>query len=189
MPEESDRPSNIRVVVDNSDHEVERPRTRATIAWPLRELAANMLRVVRGAGKSHEITAQCVAVLKAFQAYHDQFGHWPPSWEIDEALSIRRDEANPVYDKEWEYQHACTVVLRGGLQVAASRLVCQNTQARRGMSEMMGGVNTILALRKEENERLAKSQREQKLANNPKPTPKKKRRRRTPPGGLTEIKL
>ncbi len=64
---------------------------KEAVGWPLRELAANIIRVVRGAGKSYEIAGQCVSVIEAFQQYRDKVGQWPSSWEIDQALSISRE--------------------------------------------------------------------------------------------------
>lgn len=128
--------------------------------WPLRELAANILRVVRGAGKSHAIGSQCVAVLKAFQDYRDKVGHWPSSFEMDEALSIRPQERpNETYDEYWEWRHAQEDIVRGGLQIAASRLVGQGTQEQRGRSDLMDGVRELDRIRDERRARAAEEER------------------------------
>jgi hypothetical protein len=50
--------------------------------------AANMLRVIRGAGKPHELIQQLNEVVKAAIKFKDAFGDWPPSHVLGEMLAM-----------------------------------------------------------------------------------------------------
>lgn len=169
----------LRLAVENDQSDIDRERVRQGIEWPLSNLAANLLRVVRGAGKSHEIGEQCVAVLKAFQEYRDKVGHWPTSFEMEEALSIRQKERpNETYDEYWEWQHAQEDIMRGALQVAASRLVGQLTQEHRGRSDMMDGVRELDRIRDERRALAAEEEKARRQALRAKSTKTKSRTKR-----------
>jgi hypothetical protein len=193
MVDGTDRKPHLRLAVENKQADIDKEWAKREIEWPLRELAANIIRVVRGAGKSYELGRQCVAVIEAFKRYHEKVGHWPATWEIDQALSIRRDDTNATYDEAWEREHACETVIRGALQVTASRLVGQNTQEERGRSEMMDGVNTVERIREEARKRRAETERAQRLASRPKPAARKKSSKRKVKhprdSGSSDIKL
>jgi hypothetical protein len=56
-----------QLVVENDPHNVAKERARHWVADPLKELAANLMRVARGAGKPYDIGSNCVEVLKGFE--------------------------------------------------------------------------------------------------------------------------
>lgn len=188
MNSEDERKPHLRLAVENNQRDIDREWAKQEIEWPLRDLAANVIRVVRGAGKSHEIPRQCVAVIEAFQRYREKVGHWPASWEIDQALSIRQKDENASYDDAWEREYARETIVRGALQVAASRLVGQNTQEQRGGSELMDGVNSIERIREEARKRLAEAERARRQASKPKPRPEKKVQKVSPPRNKADPK-
>lgn len=159
-----DRPPYLRLAAENDQRSIGQDRARGQIRRPLRELAANVIRVVRGAGRSYEIAEQCVAVIEAYRNYFDKVGSWPTAWEIDQALDIERRYETTSYDDAWKHEMARETILRGSLQVAASRLVGQNTQERRGQSELMEGVNSIVRIREEERMRFAEEERARRQA-------------------------
>jgi hypothetical protein len=181
MNDDAERKLHLRLAVENDQRDIDKERAKRDIEWPLRELAANIIRVVRGAGKSYEIAGQCVAVIEAFQRYREKVGVWPGSSEIDQALSIRREAENASYDDVWELEYAHGTIVRGALQVAASRLVGQNTQEQRGRSELMDGVNSIERIREEMRNRLAEAERVRRQASKPKPSVRKRKARRPSP--------
>ncbi|RWM94615.1 MAG: hypothetical protein EOR86_15575 [Mesorhizobium sp.] len=165
MTKADDPKPHLRLAVENSQTELDRKWAKGEIEWPLRDLASNIIRVVRGAGKSYEIVGQCVAVIKAYQQYRETIGCLPDSWEIDRILSIQPAGADgEQYGERWEREHARETIVRGSLQIAASRLAGQNTQEQRGRSEMMSGVNDILSIREEARKRTAEAERAQRRA-------------------------
>ena len=76
----------LKLVTENTDPELERNRTREDLKWPLRELAANMLRMVRGAGKPSLMTKQLVECPDAMTAYKEAHGSLPPAKLIQHML-------------------------------------------------------------------------------------------------------
>lgn len=147
IPEE--RP--VRLVANNTEADIARDRATAAVSWKLRNLTANLLRVVRGAGKPHEIAEQAGELVLAVAAYQKAFGHWPPSWELSEMLSIDQPQEGlaRLEGHEWSRAHAEHTIVRGALQIAASRLIGQSTQERAGESEMLDGVRSLEAAREE----------------------------------------
>ena len=136
----------MRVVADNSEQEIAKRWAARSIRWPLRELAANLLRIVRGAGRPAEVGAQATAVIVAFEEYRAAFGHYPISEEISEALIMRDDERKEHWT-DWEY--GVETMVRGALQMAASELVHQGTQRAAGKSELFSGLERIERIREE----------------------------------------
>jgi hypothetical protein len=57
--------ADIRIVSEQSEAEIERKPAEGELDWRLRELAANVLRIVRGAGKPYELLRQMQAVIDA----------------------------------------------------------------------------------------------------------------------------
>jgi hypothetical protein len=120
------------------------------------DLAANMLRIIRGAGKPYEILLQMKAVIDAaikFQAVHS---YWPNN-VIADALRLKsKDEEYWEGQREGRYTKeqvdrwladgqqqrllAEHTIQRGALQAIASALVGQNTQQRAGESEFFEGL-------------------------------------------------
>jgi hypothetical protein len=134
----------VRVVVENSEAEVARRRAADEIIWPLEQLAANLIRTVRGAGTPGRLASQMVAVLTKFERYRDAVGSYPSGGEISEALSIRyrHHEGGTDYD---EFEYAEADVVQGALQIAASELLGQSAQKSAGQTELLAGVRRLEA--------------------------------------------
>jgi hypothetical protein len=130
----------------------------------LLETAANMLRVIRGAGKPYELITQFSVVVQSAIKFRDAFGHWPPSHTLAEMLAMQ-DEVDEMYEKRaagrfteadmdrW-YQdgtmdelYAERTIKAGMLQLVASQFVGQTLQERVGESEMSDGINKFIAAR------------------------------------------
>lgn len=139
----------VRLASSNSERDTARHEAAEAIEWPLRELAANFMRVIRGAGKPHEIGRQCVRVVERFNSYRDAHGCYPSSFEIMEALRLNKDESylERCSEESLTWYHAEKKMVRGALQVAASQLLGQLTQERAGDSEMFEGMRPIEEIR------------------------------------------
>ncbi|TAU91267.1 hypothetical protein ELI41_23380 [Rhizobium leguminosarum] len=171
---EDQKPPHIRLAVENDQTELNRHTAEIDLRWPLKTLAANVIRIVRGAGSPAELGRQCAEVVQAYRDYHTALGEWPSSHLISETLSLRHREYRATTDRAWEWEEAMRQMVAGGLQVAASQLLKQNTQQRAGESEMFDGLRVIEKQRSEN-----AAARMQK----PKPKPKKPAKRRTKPDG------
>jgi hypothetical protein len=118
----------------------------AEVSRTLREMTANLLRVIRGAGKPYEIGQQAAALVEALVKYRDVTGAWPD--DLSEVLSIERDMDN-LEGHQLDRADAEQRVISGALQVAASRLIGQTAHASVGSCEMYEGINAIADMREE----------------------------------------
>lgn len=145
---------NIRVVSERSEAEIKRQRATDALDGPLRQLASNILRIVRGAGKPYDLYEQMLAVLQAMNDYRDAVGAWPSSFEMDKILNARVERNWSDEDlKRWteggtlEMELAFDAICRGALQNVASKLVDQKLQIAAGENEVYEAVYRIEALR------------------------------------------
>ena len=141
----------VRPVASNAEADRARDWATSDVSRTLRALTANLLRAVRGAGKPHEIAEQAGEFVQAVVAYQKAFGHWPPSWEMSKMLSSGQPQEMlaRLEGHEWSRAHAEQTIVRGALQVTASRLIGQSTQERAGENEMLDGVRSLEAAREE----------------------------------------
>ena len=128
----------------------------------LRETAANMLRIIRGAGRPYELISQFNEAVKAAIRFNDAFAHWPPSYMLAEMLEMY-DEPDEIQNKQssgrfsqadidrW-YEDATMdriyaehAIKAGVLQLIASQFVGQTLQERAGETEMSRGINMAIA--------------------------------------------
>jgi hypothetical protein len=134
----------------------------------LRETAANMLRVIRGAGRPYELIQQFSNVVQIAIKFRDAFGHWPPSHMLGEMLAMH-DEVHAMDEKQsagrftkadmdrWyedgtmDRKYAEHSIKAGVLQIVASQFVGQTLQERAGESEMSDGINKAIAGRQKSN--------------------------------------
>jgi len=107
----------------------------------LTELAANILRVVAGAGRASEIPRQAAELVGVTQAYINKHGRGIASWDIEQALC----EWTPDSSRELDHHYQDIAV--GGMRFAASRLLGQNTQAIAARRMMLDGIREIEAAR------------------------------------------
>jgi len=165
---------------------------QSEFSWALRDCAANVLRIVRGAGKPYELLIQMNNVLKAASKYRDAHDHYPSSDLIQtelalydeyeqkedrqsqegisgESRNVLRDHAE--VDRLW----ALHVIHRGALQVAESGLVGQDTQQRAGESELHRGMMMWGLWREERNRRREATRPSRAKAKNPADEEKGKR--------------
>lgn len=142
----------MRVVSSNSDKEIAAGRALERLRWPMRELAANMLRVVRGAGRPYELPSQIAKVLSLMEDYRDVAGHYPSDYDIGDTINIR----NETGGRSDDWAHGIDTMVQGALQVAASTLVNQSTQKSVGEHELIEGLAQIEEIR-EGNRREARS--------------------------------
>ena len=137
----------FRVVSDQSEKDIERKRTRDEIGFVLRQMAANLLRIVRGAGKGYDLLDEMIACVKAFQEFRSAHGHWPESHAIQSALEF--DEPSPALDApdshwdEWGVKSAELDVCRASLRIAAARILGQKLQEDHGHNDLRSAVDAL----------------------------------------------
>jgi hypothetical protein len=133
-------------------------------AETLREAAANMLRVIRGAGRPSALIKQFNDVVIAAVNFKETAGHGLLTATLvsilgveDEADEIFKKHANGQVDQKsidrwdedgtFDRMYAEGAIQRGALQIIASKLLDQSIQISAGKSEMHEGIRRVIASR------------------------------------------
>ncbi|WP_324749660.1 hypothetical protein SH591_14165 [Sphingomonas sp. LY54] len=142
----SEAPSRLHLIIANSEADIAAREARCELRAALRSFAANLLRIMRGAGKPAEIAGQCVDLLGALERYRAACGRIADAAEMIDALELPRRrqlrrhlsaDMRRIFDGEQK-------LLRGALQVAASQLLGQSAQEAAGDSEIREGARETL---------------------------------------------
>jgi hypothetical protein len=141
----------VKLVVENDPAEVMRRREFHNVRFFLVKLAANMLRVSRGAGRPSDIGMQCLELLKSFEKYREVVGQNPLSQDIADALNFRNSrEANGYPEYENGRTRAIHEILAGSLQYVASEYLNQHPQIATGETQLLEGIRKLEAHHKAE---------------------------------------
>jgi len=150
----------MRVVSCQSEAEIRRRKTREELAWPLRDLTANLLRITRGGGKPHLLAKQFKSCLNVFAAYADAhqalpsaeliFGILNPDetflanrpW-IEDMRAAARKITNDEDVGQTEREQAMQRIRGGALQAAAAMLLDQLTQKSAGEKTIYEGIRLL----------------------------------------------
>jgi hypothetical protein len=142
----------------------ERDLAEQDFANYLREAAANMLRVIRGAGRPGALIKQFHDVVVAAIDFREIAGHGPPAGTVATIIAVD-DEADEMFKKHasgqikqesidrwdedgtFDEMYAMGTIQRGALQVIASKLLDQAMQVSAGKSEMHEGIRRLTAAR------------------------------------------
>ena len=148
---------------EKDDRERQRARERAEdeFSWAIREVAANMLRIIRGAGKPYELVLQMQRAIDAAVKFREVHQYWPQE-VITNDLQIQSEDdkicreglPQATIDRWWEdgtldsmmTEHT---ILRGALQTIASELIGQSTQRSAGNNELHDGIMSWIRNRDE----------------------------------------
>lgn len=150
----------IRVVSEQSDADIQRSRTREALAWPLRRLTANIMRIAKQGGRPVELLLQMEACCKALREYADAHGCLPDAQLIQDILDCdlawrehrpwieeRKAEVANLDDNGdsgfYEREEAMRMIRRGALQAVASMLVDQLPQQRMGENDIHSGIRLM----------------------------------------------
>lgn len=125
------------------------------VRWALRELAANLLRVLRGAGRPDSLAEQASCFSQAVNTYYASSPTYSLNFNdlldgVEPCYSDYPESRRQFYDMdiaEWS-------IISGALQVAASGLLGQATQKTKGGSEMFGGIRELEEAKKKYCERV-----------------------------------
>ena len=147
----------LRLVSSATDIEVNMEFARRQLSWLLRELTANLMRTVRGAGRPSAVAEQIFAVASALQEYREAAGHWPPEYDIRTALD--RDARWPDGKPNDDFGYGVDAMVDGGLQITASQLLGQNAQESAGKRELMEGLRIVEKIREKNWEAASKSRK------------------------------
>ena len=104
-------------------------------------MSANLLRVIRGAGRPESIVHDAQNTVDTFtDAALASPNRAYPAYAAGNAL---RDAVQLDQQFNKPKDDAIECIVRGALQIAASRLVGQRTQERAGMRELLDGIREL----------------------------------------------
>lgn len=179
MAKDGEKKPHLRLAAENDRKAVDKARARYEINWPLRQLAANIMRVSRGAGEPYSVIKQCIDVVKGAQAFQEECGAWPDRTDIQDALDFhdpRLRDYNLTYDQR-AFDRAIEGIVEGSLRLAAGRILAQTLQEGHGEKDLLEGVERLEHYRAEMR---AKWDAERKAAAAIKPTARPKKLIRKP---------
>lgn len=119
----------MRVISENSEEHLKRRDADRELQYALRSFAANLIRVIRGAGKPYEIDLQVKRMTDALNIYFVAFGHLPMPDAYANHLGISKDASilRDIPTEERLRVYAEEGIIRASLQIVASRLLGQKT--------------------------------------------------------------
>lgn len=126
---------------DFDEHKHEELRLRSG----LRKMAANLMRIARGAGNPYELEQQITSLSDYLKSYRDLVGHGVSDHIVYDCLNIRQRLDHDT-DADYRRRHeAKETMMLGAIQVAASRLTRNTTQEIAGDRQMLDGVELLQA--------------------------------------------
>jgi hypothetical protein len=167
----------LKLVADNDEKQLvrQRDKTRAEraaiqLSCATRALAANILRIIAGAGKDYELFGQMIEVLKAYDELHPMSGRasypYPPSTPMVEGLHELdwRRGAEGYYqptendlarrrDGSADLDDAKADVVQAALRMTAAQLMAQPTQESVADSQLVSAIRRFEEARQVRNER------------------------------------
>lgn len=143
MADGEEKRPHLRLAAENDRKAVDKARARYEIDWPLRKLAANIMRVSRGAGEPYSVIQQCIEVVKGAQAFCDKCGDWPDDNEVREALDFHDPRLRDYTRQYDERSSAIEDIVEGALRLAAARLLRQDLQERHGEKDLLEGIRRL----------------------------------------------
>jgi hypothetical protein len=149
MEDEKKPGSHLRLAAHNPQMSRERVFAEQGVRRALKELAANLMRVSRGAGKPYAIAEQCVDVVTSFRAYHEAFGSWPADHDVAAILDSSSPQSRDFSLPHDERQFTIDLMVSGALRLAAARLLSQKLQESHGEKELLEGVRAYEREREE----------------------------------------
>ena len=104
----------------------------------LRRLAANIIGIVRGAGKPLELGRDVDAFTAALGAFEGAAGGHPKAWELAAMLRVDLDPKSsaPGSEEDMVEQYAQHVIVQASLQLAAARLLRRDAEAAAAYEEL-----------------------------------------------------
>jgi len=151
--------------------EREKAEALRDLEWETRELAANLLRVIRGAGRPSELPQQIISLGEAIL----EVNKTARAWAIWSAMEETLQSGLPERWEELESSAYRTPIIRGSLQLVASTLLNQHAQQSAGDREIGEGIRELEERRERQRKRWAEERAGEALRRARRATKAKKR--------------
>jgi len=144
----------VKLVIDNSEREIQEKYAKAQAEHCFNILAANILRVLRGSGQPYSLHIDAANFVNAFTKAQEtgrmpNLGLWPTNAEHMRTLGTEQDRERWREDGSLGQANAEDNVIAGALQVVASRLLDQKSQESKGEHEVRQGIMEWSRIREE----------------------------------------
>lgn len=172
MSDDEQKKPHIRLAIENDKKAVDKAWAKHDLERPLRQLAANIMRVSRGAGEPYSIIMQCVEVVKGAQSYNEKCGEWPDDVDVKDALDFhdpRLRDYTRTYD---ERRSSMEDIIEGALRMAAGRIVGQKLQEDHGEKDLLAAIRRLEEYRAEQRAKWAAEMKASRKAPAAKPRTK-----------------
>jgi hypothetical protein len=151
----------MKLVVSNSEREIERECHTARIQTAYDRLAANLLRVLRGSGQAADLVRQAADYAVACREAQDA-GHYPvaiqyrtpTAWDKIHSGGTEADQDRWMKDGTLQREEAIETIIIGALQVLASELLDQKSQRSKGEEELHRGLRAYEQWRDDNRKRI-----------------------------------
>jgi hypothetical protein len=154
----------LRVVSERPAAEIKKQQAAAKLGVALQDLTANLIRIVRGAGKPEMIFEHVDGFVEAFARFCDDTGETPDPMLLRELIALPQPNWD---DDRLDEALSEQAILRHSLQVVASELLQQRMQRDAAMNKLHDTLRRI-----EERRTLAKKRkRKAQKQSQPKPNP------------------
>ena len=133
-----DDPPTLTIAASNDESSIVERRELESTNWIIRRYTANFLRVMRGAGRPHELLSDLNELVKEIRSLEHA-----SVWSFNEHFAeVIRSAIKQDLD-ERGIAGARRTITRGVLQMLASEMASHSTQKRRGESEIAEGVRDM----------------------------------------------
>jgi hypothetical protein len=163
--------SDLKLASERDENEIAASNAAARLNYATRCLAANILRIVAGAGKAHQLIPQMIEVFNCYETMREfvgsaAFPYVPYGPMVDGLHSLDWRKDNPLYsapseadlarwerDGTAEVQRAEARVIKAALRVVAAQLLAQPTQESTAENDLVFAIMDREKARKDSNAR------------------------------------
>lgn len=137
----------LRVVAERSAEEIKKQEAIAALKAALVDLAGNLIRVVRGAGRPQDIIRHLNDFASAFNGYSTAHGHGPSAHILGSMVKFDPDLDMTADDDHFDLEICEQAICRSALQIVASTLLDQRMPRSQAEGEMQNSIRRIEELR------------------------------------------
>jgi hypothetical protein len=127
----------IKLVSERDPNEIAAQHAGTELSGATRELAANILRIIAGAGKTYTLIGQVEAVLAAHEKLKKNAHPLAPEFAMDKALR-----------SDWHAERAKDDIVQAALRLAAAQLCAQATPESQSDNQLLGAIRQYNESRK-----------------------------------------
>ena len=137
----------LTVVSEHSTKEIEKERATVALKFALVNLTANLIRVVRGAGKPDRIVDYIDGFVDTFNEYYRTVGSVPSGGLLGELIRLPDRADLNLDDNRLDEVMLEDAICRSALQMVASTLMDQRIHQERALGELQGQLRQFVDIR------------------------------------------